>query len=123
MAKTKTLLIDIVDPTTQYNALEVSIFYDEGGMNYFTSQVNKRGFYASVLPTLVRKQNGYTSRTITMFEGAKVLLLETSRFSQKKLDSIDFNDNRVHDLVRKYSSGKFLPCYTLPKGEFVVYEG
>jgi len=121
MARSKTLLITIANTNSKVNALEVSIFYDEGGMNYFNGGVNRRGYYASVVPTLVRRENGYTSRTTQMFEGAKTLLLEVPRFSQKTFDNLNFNMSEVHSLVKQYTSGQYLPCYYF-SGEFVQFE-
>ena len=62
--------------------LEVSVFYDKGGANYFSGGTTQRGYYLSVRP--VTKSDRMVS--FVMFAGKKRFLLETARFSQKQLD-------------------------------------
>lgn len=65
--------------------LSVSIFYDLGGMNYFSGGVNRRGYYLSVRPVSVSRDE--TGRVVTessvMFNGTKMLLVEVNRQSKK----------------------------------------
>lgn len=72
-------------PTTDPNRiLEVEVYYDEGGMSYFTGSVNKRGYYLAVQP--VKLDAGF--RSITAFSGTKALVEETKRFSARKLQEV-----------------------------------
>lgn len=72
-------------PTTDPDRiLEVEVYYDEGGMSYFTGSVNKRGYYLAVQP--VKLDGGF--RSITAFSGTKALIEETKRFSAKKLQEV-----------------------------------
>jgi hypothetical protein len=72
-------------PTTDPDRiLEVEVYYDEGGMSYFTGGVNKRGYYLAVQP--VNLEQGF--RSITAFSGTKALVEETKRFSAKKLQEV-----------------------------------
>ncbi len=72
-------------PTTDPNRiLEVEVYYDEGGMSYFTGGVNKRGYYLAVQP--VKLDGGF--RSITAFSGTKELVEETKRFSARKLQEV-----------------------------------
>jgi len=58
-------------PTTDPDRiLEVEVYYDEGGMSYFTGSVNKRGYYLAVQP--VKLDGGF--RSITAFSGTKALV-------------------------------------------------
>ena len=80
--------------------LEVSVYYNKGGTNYFSGGTIPRGYYISVTP--VTKGNGMIS--YTMFTGHKHLLLETSRFSAKQFASAvemakDFEDKLIAAVV------------------------
>jgi hypothetical protein len=72
-------------PTTDPDRiLEVEVYYDEGGLSYFTGGVNKRGYYLAVQP--VKLDGGF--RSITAFSGTKALVEETKRFSARKLQEV-----------------------------------
>lgn len=72
-------------PTTDPDrVLEVEVYYDEGGMSYFTGSVHKRGYYIAVQP--VKLAGGF--RSITAFSGTKALVEETKRFSARKLQEV-----------------------------------
>ena len=98
--KDKTLRYKITRADGDSNVLDVSIFYDKGGSNYFSGGVNRRGYYVSATPKKV--EGNFVS--MTMFEGLKMFLLETSRFSQKKLDELSFDTEEVKHLVSKVCS-------------------
>ena len=57
--------------------IDVEVYYDIGGMNYFSGRTSPRGYYVSVTP-VTRKDNMISHVT---FKGYKQLLFETSRFS------------------------------------------
>ena len=61
------------------NILEVKVYYDLGGYNYFTSQPKKRGYYVSVSPLEV---NG-NFVSYQGFSGTYMLLNEVKRQSKK----------------------------------------
>jgi hypothetical protein len=61
------------------NTLEVKVYYDLGGYNYFTSQPKKRGYYVSVSPLEV---NG-NFVSYQGFSGTYMLLNEVKRQSKK----------------------------------------
>lgn len=72
-------------PTTDPNRIvEVEVYYDEGGLSYFTGGVNKRGYYLAVQP--VKLEGGF--RSITAFSGTKAIIDETKRFSARKLQEV-----------------------------------
>jgi hypothetical protein len=72
-------------PTTKENTfLRMEVYYNEGGMNYFSGQSQKRGYYLSATP--VKEEGNFT--TVTAFSGTCQLLLEVKRFSQKKLQEV-----------------------------------
>lgn len=72
-------------PTTDPNRIvEVEVYYDEGGLSYFTGGINKRGYYLAVQP--VKLEGGF--RSITAFSGTKAIIEETKRFSARKLQEV-----------------------------------
>jgi len=54
-------------------------------MNYFTSNVEKRGHYLMVVPCEITKRDGYQMVCVTAFTGTKKLVEETNRYSDKNL--------------------------------------
>ena len=72
-------------PTTKPNTvIRTEVYYNVGGMNYFSGSSMKRGYYLSATP--VRSEGNFTS--VTAFSGTCELLLETQRFSQRKLQEV-----------------------------------
>jgi len=78
------ILLKQLSTTDPERFLEVEVYYDEGGMSYFTGSVNKRGYYLAVQP--VKLDGGF--RSITAFSGTKALVEETKRFSARKLQEV-----------------------------------
>ncbi|MPM92562.1 hypothetical protein SDC9_139697 [bioreactor metagenome] len=62
--------------------LDVEVYYDKGGANYFCGGTTQRGYYVSVTPAT--HKNGMVS--VVLFTGIKKLLLQTSRFSDKQFE-------------------------------------
>lgn len=67
-------------PGTQ---VRVSTGYDLGGMNYFSGETSRRGYYVFVQPVQQISSEGIQMETMTLFEGFKQLLLEVTRQSAK----------------------------------------
>lgn len=65
--------------TLEGKKIEVKLYYDLGGMNYFTGNAERRGYYLSVTPY---GSNG-SSKVYTAFTGTKILLLEVKRKGKK----------------------------------------
>lgn len=63
--------------------LKVEVYYNLGGMNYFTYKVEPRGYYLSVTPIERVNRGGYITETCAAFSGYKVLLKEVKRKSKK----------------------------------------
>ena len=63
--------------------LKIEVFYDKGGMNYFTSTVNRRGYYVSARVVEVKKDNDCVIESFMLFSGLKKLLFEVKRQSEK----------------------------------------
>ena len=82
-------------PTTGVQVLEVELYYEKGGMNYFSAQNNKRGYYLSVTP--ITKENGCTS--FSLFSGIKKYVQEATRFSEKTMKEIAIDPIVLDELV------------------------
>jgi hypothetical protein len=64
--------------------LKIEVRYNKGGMNYFTSRNEERGYYLSVTPVERTKGEGYTSESYVGFSGVKKLILPVARQSEKQ---------------------------------------
>lgn len=81
--------------------LKAEIYYALGGMNYFTSRNESRGYYLSVSP--VERDRGLES--YTAFTGLKQLVLPVQRKSQKKMDeAITYFEEHVNDFIHSHFS-------------------
>lgn len=67
--------------------LKIEVYYNKGGMNYFTSRSEERGYYLSVTPVTRTKGEGYTSESYVGFSGVKKLILPVARQSEKQLQA------------------------------------
>lgn len=88
------------DEFTGANTLEFSLYYDKGGMNYFTSSVERRGYYLSVKPVSIG--NGFVESTA--FRGIKAFVgEEVSRVSKKARERAlaDINEELLSNLIAK----------------------
>lgn len=79
--------------------LEVKLSYNEGGMNYFTGNVEQRGIQLIVTPIKISKGDGYTSRSFTAFTGIKTNVLEMKRFNQKTFDNFEPTQQKIDELI------------------------
>lgn len=64
--------------------LKIEVDYEKGGMNWFSGQESRRGYYLYVYPIKREIVDGrVTIESFTMFKGGKKLLLEVTRKSEK----------------------------------------
>lgn len=66
------------------NAVAISIYYEIGGYNYFTSQQQERGYYLSIQPL---EKHGSTTM-YTFFTGKKLFLQPAKRFNARILNEL-----------------------------------
>ena len=71
--------IPILNATKNANFLKIEIYYNIGGMNYFTGRAENRGYYISVSPVY---KDGILE-SYTSFTGIKQCLSTVSRKSEK----------------------------------------
>lgn len=63
--------------------LKIELYYNLGGMNYFTNRVENRGYHLSVSPIKKVEKNGYISETYTAYSGITQNVKEVKRKSKK----------------------------------------
>lgn len=76
--------IEVKENPAKVTHLKIELYYDLGGMNYFTGRAENRGYYLSVTP-VERHTNsqGYATESFTAFTGTKILLNGVARKSKK----------------------------------------
>ncbi len=80
--------------------LEVELYYNIGGMNYFQSVVMPRGLYLSASP-VTKTPN---SRISTAFSGNALCVLEMKKFNQKTLDNYVVDEEVKERMIRHVAS-------------------
>lgn len=85
--------LQVFEPLTmegvRYKNLRISVGYDLGGYNYFSSSQNRRGIYCYLVPCSIG-ENGLMESTLMgdrRESGYKVFLEELPRRNQKKIDA------------------------------------
>lgn len=66
--------------------LKVSLYYSTGGINYFTSRNEARGYYLSVSPVRIEKRDYGNTIATSLMSGVKDLVLEVTRQSDKQME-------------------------------------
>ena len=74
---------DCIDSPTH---LKLSLYYSTGGINYFTSKSEARGYYLSVSPVRIEKHDYGNTIATSLMSGVKDLVLEVSRQSDKQME-------------------------------------
>ena len=81
------------------NALNIQVAYEEGGYNWYNGQFNRRGIYVRVSPCEVNPSSYGRSIKYQLGQGAKVLVKELGRFSQKQLDSVALEGEHINHVI------------------------
>lgn len=67
--------------------LKIEVYYDKGGMNYFSGKVDKRGYWVSVRPVEREiRGNSIVIESYPIMSGIRHFLLEVKRQSDKAYD-------------------------------------
>ena len=101
------------------NALNIAVAYEEGGHNWYNGQVNRRGIYVRVSPCEVEPTSYGRSIKYQLGQGAKVLVKELSRFSQKQLELEPLDSERMVWLVNKVCQEYNIEVVLDERGKFV----
>jgi len=104
MSKQRTK-VESLETTVDNHFLEIDVYYNLGGMNFFQGQTEPRGFWLSVSPVRKSRVEGNPNLTMTHTiptDGARAFIEEAKRFSQKRLDQLvtllkDGSDARIKD--------------------------
>jgi hypothetical protein len=94
--------------------LDVEVYYDLGGMNYFTGRTDRRGYFLSVSPITRFLVGG--GKSYLGFSGTHSLLLPANRFSQKVLE-------QVAATARQHEDYPKLVAHVCGKGNYILTEG
>lgn len=80
-------------------SLEIKVYYNKGGMNYFHGKEERRGYYLSVTPIEFMQCDSYQMTSYTAFSGAKRLVLEVKRQSDKAYNqAVAMHNEELTDL-------------------------
>ena len=83
------------------NNIKVRLYYNLGGMNYFTGRAEDRGYYLSVTPVYREDRGGCICETFGAFRGTKVCLVRVNRRSKKASDeAFELMKERADDLIK-----------------------
>ena len=67
--------------------LKIEVYYDKGGMNYFNSKNEPRGYWLSMRQVEIERQDrGIVIESFGLMSGAKMFLKEVKKQSQKAYD-------------------------------------
>ena len=80
--------------------LKIEVYYDKGGMNYFNSKVEPRGYWLSMRQVEIERQGrGIVIESFGLMSGAKIFLKEVKRYSQKTYeDAIILAQDKIPEL-------------------------
>jgi hypothetical protein len=80
--------------------LKIEVFYDKGGMNYFNSKNELRGYWLSMRQVEIERQGrGIVIESFGLMSGAKIFLKEVKRYSQKTYeDAIILAQDKIPEL-------------------------
>lgn len=92
--------LKVQENSAKVTHLKIELYYSLGGMNYFTSRAESRGYYLSVTPVERCVSSGYTSERYTAFTGLKQLVKGVKRKSQKaEKEAENLAENLVNELI------------------------
>lgn len=88
MSNTVNITYKALKPNKEATHLRVEVYYSKGGINYFTCNNEKRGYYVQVSPVTREERGGCTFETYAAFSGYKRLVKETSKKLGKKAEEV-----------------------------------
>jgi hypothetical protein len=97
-----------------------NVFYDKGGMNFFTGRVERRGYYALLTPQERVSKDGFIQTKTTAFSGFKVFISpeEVMRKSKKAYNvALDIYNEREKEFLDslEYKTGLVIDREPLEK--------
>ena len=85
-------------------AIEIDVWYEKGGRNYFSSSSDRRGIYVSFRTVTLKNEGAYMSKSFMLFTGGiKFFALALKRKSDKQLQCVaDLLSPYVVELAQTY---------------------
>lgn len=99
--------IEVKENPAKVTHLKIELYYDLGGMNYFTGRPENRGYYLSVSPvTRGISAGGSVLESYTAFTGIKQNIKQVTRKSKKaeaeaEKMAVDIMDNLIDYVCNK----------------------
>lgn len=84
---------------TEHDFLKIGISYSMGGMNYFTGDVEPRGYNLSVTPVKKENKNGYTCESFLLFSGVKKHIFEANKYNKTRHANMEADGNLLIKLI------------------------
>jgi hypothetical protein len=80
--------------------LKIEVYYDKGGMNYFNSKVEPRGYWLSMRQVEIqRTDRSIVIESFGLMSGAKMFLKEVKKQSQKAYEeAIVLAQDKIEEL-------------------------
>lgn len=116
MTKYKRLLFSVAVAEGNCTHIDIDLYYNKGGMNYFTGSIERRGYYISIQP-LTKGTNTYS---YTAFTGVKQLVKEAGRYSAKTLNEFVIDYDLVNSLIEHIVQKNNLKLSLLNKNQFNI---
>jgi len=93
-------ILRVLQTNAPPKVIEIELYYDKGGMNYFTSENRKRGLYLSAQPVAVTENKTLgMCREWTAFSGTCVCVKELQRFTKKQLLEYKADEVLIQKLI------------------------
>jgi hypothetical protein len=93
-------ILRVLQTNAPPKVIEIEVYYDKGGMNFFCGEVRPRGLYLSAQPVAVtgNKQLGICRET-TAFSGTCICVKELQRFTKKQLLEYKADEEMIQKLI------------------------
>ena len=81
--------------------LKVEMYYDKGGMNYFSGCHEGRGIKLSISPVQrEERENKIVVESYTAFSGFKKLVKEMARYNKKTCDTFELSETEEQEMIK-----------------------
>jgi len=96
----------VVNSKPEGYAVQIQLYYNKGGMNYFTGRQVRRGIYLAVNAVEIIDNGSYKTVRIVPTDGVRICLKELKRKSAKQIDlQKDRIEKRLTEIFDAFQSG------------------
>lgn len=94
-------IIRVLQTNAPPKVIEIEVYYDRGGMNYFCGETRPRGLYLSAQPVEFHANENHEGhfRCFTAFSGTCICVKELKRFTKKQLLEYKPDEELISKLV------------------------